>query len=178
MLSYKLRNWRQYLERLKPGTRFGDIKFGSSLRVRVIRKQGKKEVIEDLGEVCWRVVTTVGVKFLADTFNANTQNVQNFKFHAWGTGTTAAAAADTALQTPSSEARSTGTQASATSGANATYTTVATITSTQTQAITEWGLFSASSAGTLWDHKVFSAINVLNGDSIQFTYTLTANSGG
>lgn len=30
----------------------------------------------------------------------------------------------------------------------------------------------------LWDHKVFSAINVVNGDSIQFTYTLTITSGG
>lgn len=30
----------------------------------------------------------------------------------------------------------------------------------------------------MWDHKVFSAINVVNGDSIQFTYTLTVNSGG
>lgn len=31
---------------------------------------------------------------------------------------------------------------------------------------------------TMWDHKVFSAINVVNGDSIQFTYTLTISSGG
>lgn len=30
----------------------------------------------------------------------------------------------------------------------------------------------------MWDHKVFSAINVVNGDSIQFTYTLTIASGG
>lgn len=30
----------------------------------------------------------------------------------------------------------------------------------------------------MWDHKVFSAINVINGDSIQFTYTLTVVSGG
>lgn len=30
----------------------------------------------------------------------------------------------------------------------------------------------------MWDHKVFSAINVVNGDSIQFTYTLTITSGG
>jgi hypothetical protein len=30
----------------------------------------------------------------------------------------------------------------------------------------------------MWDHKVFAAINVLNGDAIQFTYTLTVNSGG
>ena len=30
----------------------------------------------------------------------------------------------------------------------------------------------------MWDHKVFSVINVNNGDSIQFTYLLTINSGG
>lgn len=30
----------------------------------------------------------------------------------------------------------------------------------------------------MWDHKVFSAINVVNGDSIQFTYTLTITPGG
>lgn len=30
----------------------------------------------------------------------------------------------------------------------------------------------------LWDRKVFSAINVVNGDSIQFTYSLLINSGG
>jgi hypothetical protein len=31
---------------------------------------------------------------------------------------------------------------------------------------------------SLWDHKVFSAINVVSGDSIQFIYSLTVNSGG
>ena len=30
----------------------------------------------------------------------------------------------------------------------------------------------------MWDHKVFAAINVVNGDSIQFTYSLTISSGG
>lgn len=30
----------------------------------------------------------------------------------------------------------------------------------------------------MWDHKVFSAINVNSGDSIQYTYTVTINSGG
>lgn len=30
----------------------------------------------------------------------------------------------------------------------------------------------------MWDHKVFTAINVVNLDSIQFTYSLTINSGG
>lgn len=31
---------------------------------------------------------------------------------------------------------------------------------------------------TLWDHKVFAAINVIAGDSIQYTYSLTCTSGG
>ena len=31
-----------------------------------------------------------------------------------------------------------------------------------TLAITEWGLFSALTVGTLWDHRVFSAINGTN----------------
>lgn len=30
----------------------------------------------------------------------------------------------------------------------------------------------------MWDHKVFAAINVASGDSIQFTYTLTVTAGG
>jgi len=30
----------------------------------------------------------------------------------------------------------------------------------------------------MWDHKVFAAINVNNGDSIQFTYSLVPNQGG
>jgi hypothetical protein len=35
-----------------------------------------------------------------------------------------------------------------------------------------------STRPVMFDHKVFSAINVVNGDSIQFTYSLTIVSGG
>jgi len=38
-------------------------------------------------------------------------------------------------------------------------------------------LFTATSI-TLFDHKVFAAVNVTSGDSIQFTYSLVCNSGG
>jgi len=40
------------------------------------------------------------------------------------------------------------------------------------------GNVAAQILPTLWDRKVFSAINVVNGDSIQFTYQLTITSGG
>jgi hypothetical protein len=56
---------------------------------------------------------------------------------------------------------------------------VGAISYTSSLAITEWGLFNQSAqGGTMWDHRVFSAINVNSGDSIQFTYTLTINAGG
>ena len=44
----------------------------------------------------------------------------------------------------------------------------------------EHGIFSASSAGTLWDRTKFSAINLVgaNGDGIQSTYDMTASGAG
>jgi hypothetical protein len=95
-------------------------------------------------------------------------------YHASGTGTNAEAAGDTALQTEVAS-RQAGTQSEP--AANQ-YRTVATITYAASFAITEHGLFSASSNGTVLDRSVFAAINVVNGDGIQFTYTLTVNSGG
>jgi len=173
MNLYQIRNWRAYLR----GWMYGNeqIYFTSKLYANVIRANGK---IKKLGLISTRVITTVGVKFLCDDFNANTQDVTNMKFHGWGTGTVAEAAADTALGAESTETRATGSQASATAGANATYTTVGTITATGSRAITEHGIFSAVTVGTLWDRSVFSVINLATNDSIQFTYVLTANSGG
>jgi hypothetical protein len=98
----------------------------------------------------------------------------DFKFHDSGVGTTAENAADTAIETTDGESRSTGTQTE--SAANA-YRSVGTISYTTTKAITEHGLFNDASAGTLMDRSVFSAINVVNGDSIQFTYTITFTAG-
>jgi hypothetical protein len=71
--------------------------------------------------------------------------------------------------------RGTGTQ---TKPANNQYRTVGTVAFNNTFAITEWGLFSAASSGTMWDRRTFTVINVGNGDSIQFTYTLTLTGGG
>jgi hypothetical protein len=127
----------------------------------------------DHGVVSRRVVTTAGVNAIRDQFLA-TFTLANFKYHASGTGTTAEAVGDTALVTEV-ESRVAGTQVSGGTGA---YQTVATIPYTATRAITEHGIFSASSVGTLLDRSVFTAINVVNGDSITFTYTITFSAGG
>lgn len=123
------------------------------------------------------VVTTAGVNFLAGYFNNATNNASTFKYHDSGTGTTAAAIGDVDLQTAAGPTtRATGSQGNSTN----TYTTVGTIAYTGTLAITEWGLFTDATRGsdTMWDRKVFSAINVVSGDSIQFTYVLTITAGG
>ena len=55
-----------------------------------------------------------------------------------------------------------------------------TVTFDASAAITEHGLFSqaATGGGTLWDRTVFSAINVVSGDSIAFEYSVTLSAGG
>jgi hypothetical protein len=76
---------------------------------------------------------------------------------------------------------------------NATRVSWGLITSNTTGVLTvpAWYKTADGSAGTapvnadtfvirpmIWDHKVFAAINVNNGDSIQFTYQLIPNQGG
>lgn len=140
----------------------------------------------DMGLASLRVVTTVGVKFICDDFNAGGTDVTTLKYHGIGTGGTAEAVGDTALVTESTTAlnpastRATGSQASATVSTNATYTTVGTLTAGSAIAVTEHGIFSqsATGGGTLFDRSLFSVVNLATADSIQATYVWTANSGG
>jgi len=209
------------------------------------------------------LVTNVGVMALANDF-AWAQNAQTLKlsnWHASGTGTTAAAATDIALQTSAGPSPVAGTQTLVSAANSQTYKTVATLTYGSALAITEWGLhtsgtlsattgtpltavsttsatvtgtpYTASSAsvqgeqqfiiktgttasymlilsnttsvltgpawyktadgtaGTtpgateaftllpvMWDRKVFAPINVVNTDTIQYSYSLLCSSGG
>lgn len=119
------------------------------------------------------LVTTAGVTLMAQDYTNTDATLKLANYHSTGTGTTAAAIGDTALVTPSGS-RVAGTQNNT---ANV-YRSVATVSYSSTLAITEWGLFTASTSGTLWDRRVFAAVNVANGDSINFTYELTISAGG
>lgn len=131
------------------------------------------DVIEDHGLISTKVVTNAGVAFIVDAFQ-DIVELEVMKYHGSGTDTTAENATDTALGTEVAT-RATGTTAE---GASANiYRTVGTVNYTGTHAITEHGVFSASSTGVLLDRSVFSAINVINGDAIQFTYELTLPAG-
>jgi phage tail sheath gpL-like len=91
-----------------------------------------------------------------------------------GAGTTAAAAGDTALQTAITDsglARVNGTVSLVTTTVtNDTAQVTTTFSVTGTKAVTEAGLLNASSSGTLLCRQVFSAINVVSGDSLTVTW--------
>jgi hypothetical protein len=146
--------------------------FATNLTATVYDKYGEIKDFRDLGD---GVVTTAGVVLLAADYSNTTATLKLANYHDSGTGTTAAAIGNTALQTPTGNARVAGTQSNPTAG---TYQTVGVLAYTATAAITEWGLFTVSTAGTMWDHKVFSAINVVNTDSISFQYSLVCTAGG
>lgn len=171
-LPSRLRGIKQELARTSLMQKVGNVGSLAELRATVTRADGR---VEQYGVLSRRVVTDAGVNWLASAF-LNTVEPETLNFHDCGTGTTAEAAGQTALVTPYGGARATGTQS--TPGSVNIYRSVATINFTSSLAITEHGIFTASTAGTMFDRSVFAAINVANGDSIQFTWELTLPSGG
>lgn len=148
----------------------GDITPVGRLYVKHIKADGS---VEDYGLMSTKVVTDAGVAFIVDAFQ-NITEVETFQFHGSGTTNTAESAAQTTLIAEVAT-RATGSRGE---GASANiYRTVGTISYSGTFAIVEHGVFSASSAGTMLDRSIFAAINVISGDSIQFTYELTFPSG-
>jgi hypothetical protein len=186
-LAWRLRNFLENRLRDTPRLAIAELAIlagvptlRSTLSLRVRHKDG---TVTDYGVVSTRVVTDAGVAAIVDAFG-NTVELENFKFHGFGTGTNAEAVGDTALQTELTtqyavdSTRPTGSQTE--NGANV-YRTVGTLSpdSGGTIAITEHGIFSASTAGTLMDRSKFSAVNLVAGsDSLQATYDLTFTSGG
>jgi len=175
-LAWKMRNlphvlpglWRHALARvLNMNHMLG------CLAARLIKADGS---VVNYGLVSTQLVTDAFVEFMVDQLQAETSEWGDFKYHDSGIGTTNPATGDTGIETSDEESRATGSQ---TEGASANiYKSVGTISYTTTKAITEHGLFSTSDSTTLMDRHEFSAINVVNGDSIEFTYQLTCSSGG
>lgn len=150
-----------------------------SLDVVLIKASGERIYY---GTVGYRVITSAGVAHIVDAWQ-NAVEVENLKYHGCGTGTTAEASGDTALVAESTtvlnpdSTRATGTQTE--TSANV-LKSVGTVTFDGSAAITEHGLFSqaATGGGTIWDRTVFSAVNVIAGESISFEYSATLSAGG
>lgn len=94
------------------------------------------------------------------------------KYVAIGTGAGTTAASDTTLFTEV-ETRANGTSSKVTTTTtNDTYRVVGTITMTGSRAITNAGLFDASSTGNLFVKADFSTINLATSDQLQLTFNV------
>lgn len=124
------------------------------------------------------LITNAGFAGVASRLNGAGAEAA-FTYIALGTGTTAAATTDTALEIEIT----TGGGARAAATASRVTTTVTddtaqlqnTFSFTASFAITESGILNAASAGVLLARQVFSAVNVVNGDSLQVTWKVQAS---
>ena len=115
------------------------------------------------------LITTAGKTALATWLAATSQSATFMPYMGVGTGTNAAAAGDTTLQTELAT-RSAG---AITSSSNVFQSIASFGVGVDTGAITEAGLFSASSSGTLFARQVFAAINKGSADTLQITWQVT-----
>ena len=135
-----------------------------NVRVDLFGPDGK---LKDFREI-HNLVTTAGKQHIADQLSSSPGG-SAMSHMAVGTGTNAAAVGDTALQT---ELDRNALTSRTDSGAVVTYVGDW-AAGDGTGAITEAGIFNASSSGTMLARSVFSAINKGAGDTLQITWTLT-----
>lgn len=141
------------------------IKVKGHIKVAIIDKEGNKKVYVDKDNV----VVTVGKVFLAEWLTQATQSDPFMSYIGLGTGTDSATSADTTLQTEL-PTRSQGTL----SFVSNSWQNVAEFTAgVDTGTITEAGLFSESSAGTMFARQVFTAIPKGADDTLELTWTVT-----
>lgn len=119
------------------------------------------------------VVVTVGKNYLAAWLAAASQSGEFMSFVALGTGTTAASASDTTLQTELTGGTNARVQGVLTSSGAIWTNTASFLAGNGTGAVTEAGLLSTITSGTLFAHQVFSAINKGAGDTLQVVWQVT-----
>ena len=123
------------------------------------------EVVQEVDNL----VVTTGKGYVASRMKDATATAMSHM--AIGTGSTAAAASDSALGSESARVALTSTSVS---GADVTY--VATFgAGTGTAAITEAAILNASSSGTMLCRTVFAVVNKAASDSMSVTWVVTAS---
>ena len=122
------------------------------------------EVVRDIDNL----VVTAGKGYVADRMKNNSSTMSHM---AIGSGTTAAAAGNTALGTELGRVSLTSTTVSSN-----VVTYVATFAAgTGTGAVTEAGILTGSSGGTMLCRTVFSVVNKGSADSMTITWTVTVS---
>ena len=119
------------------------------------------------------LVVTAGKTFIASSILKTTNSPAAMTYMGLGTGTTAAAAGDTTLQTPIASSRVT--FASATSATNIVTYVASFPAGTCTGAVTEAGIFNDVTAGTMLCRTVFSVVNKGANDAMSITWQITVS---
>jgi hypothetical protein len=140
-----------------------ETKATGKLTVEIKDKDGN---VKDTRELKNLVVTT-GLGFIASRMKEATADAMSHM--AIGTGTTAAAAGQTALVTEAARQALTSTTVSS----NTVEYVAAFAAGTGTGAITEAGVLNAATSGTLLCRTVFSVVNKGASDSMTITWTIT-----
>ena len=115
------------------------------------------------------LVVTAGKEYVASRMKDTSASAMSHM--AIGTGSTAAAASQTAL---GSESARTGLTSTTVSGADIVYVDTF-AAGTGTGAITEAGIFNASSSGDMLCRTVFSVVNKGASDAMTITWTVTVS---
>lgn len=160
--------WRCKFEQLKPHFPWlAAMGFAAFLR---LVQQDDSQLVPMLG-----IVTTVGIQFEMTAFVSGSNPLTNMKYHDCGTGSAAPNISDTGLQAAFGGARVSGAQSNPTS---TQFQSQATIIFPSSITVTEWGLFSALTSGTLWDRRLVGPYTMGANESIQFTYLMNGTAGG
>lgn len=146
------------------------IKVTGHVKYEVLRSNGDIEVIE-----YDNLVVTAGKTALATLLSGAGAGNTWAPYMGFGTSTVAAAAGDTALGTELTTATYTGYARKSNTITNPSAGQVqfqASITG-GAATISEAGLFSASTVGTLVAHQVFTGVPLASSDTLQVTWTIT-----
>ena len=139
------------------------LKMKGSLQIRL-----NDEVVREVDNL----VVTAGKGYVASRMKSDASGGSAIMSHMGiGSGSTSAAAGDTALGSQLGRVALTSTGIS---GAVLTYT-ASFAAGTGTGAVTEAGLFNASSSGTMLCRTVFSVVNKGSSDSMTITWTVTVS---
>jgi len=140
------------------------LKLKGELRVVLNKADGTTEQFDHLN-----LVVDTGLNFIVSRMKDTSSSVMSHM--AIGSGTTAAAAGNTALGTELGRVSLTSTTVSTN-----TVTYVATFgAGTGTGAVTEAGILNAASDGTMLCRTVFPVVNKQSGDSMTITWTITVS---
>lgn len=119
------------------------------------------------------IITNVGKAYLATWLTAPSQSTPFMTYVGLGSGTSPASATDTALQTELTVAGYSRALASLSSVGTAWVSTSLFPAGDGTANITEAGIFSAATGGTMFAHQVFSPIGKTATDELTITWSVT-----